>query len=346
MSNYFSVIIPARTNNSYLHDETLPAIEAQSYRNFEVIIVADNAPSFATELKLYPWLSIIESTKFPGVKRDLGANRSKGNVLAFIDDDTAPLADWLKNANKLFSKKDEIVAVGGPGILPPNSNFWEKVFDAILVSFMGSGGYTYRFQKEKERQTDDYPSMNLIIRKDIFLSLDGFGNDYWPGEDSKLGEKLRTILQKHILYHPDLVVYHHRRTSPFGYLKQHWKYGFMRGMFFSHGDKNSMRGVYLLPLLLVVYLFVYLELLFAAYSLKQKDTIIYMGIPLVIYLLCVVFAALKSFLKSYNPFLSFAVAVILPLTHIIYGIGFAAGYTSVLLKKREDSLSSRAQNKQ
>ena len=338
MNNFFTIIIPARSNNKYLHDETLPALEAQSYRDFEVIIVTDNINSFATEIKLYPWLSIIESTKFPGVKRDIGANQAKGNVLAFIDDDTAPLKDWLKNANKLFSKSDDIVAAGGPGILPPNSNFWEKVFDAILVSFMGSGGYTYRFRKEKERQTDDYPSMNLFIKKDVFLSLGGFGNEYWPGEDSKLGEKLRTVLQKHILYHSDLVVYHHRRTSPFGYLKQHWKYGFMRGMFFSHGDKNSMRGVYLLPLLLVVYLFVYVELLFAAYSLQQTDTTIYMGIPLVIYLSCVVFAALKSFFTSYNPLLFVSVVIMLPLTHIIYGIGFAAGYTSVLLKKREKAL--------
>ena len=338
MNNFFTIIIPARSNNKYLHDETLPAIEVQTYRNFEVIIIADDMQSFATELKLYPWLTIIESTKPPGVKRDLGAHQAKGNILAFIDDDTAPFKDWLKNADKLFLRKDDIVAAGGPGILPPNSNFWEKVFDAILVSFMGSGGYTYRFQKEKERKTDDYPSMNLIIRKDVFQALSGFGNDYWPGEDSKLGEKLRTVLQKYILYHPDLEVYHHRRTSPFGYFKQHWKYGFMRGMFFSHGDKNSMRGVYLLPLLLVVYLFVYLELLFAAYSLKQSDTKFYMGIPLAIYLLCVIFAALKSFFKSYNPLLFVSVVIILPLTHIIYGIGFAAGYTSVLLKKREKAL--------
>jgi len=340
MNIFFTVIIPAQSNNSYLHDETLPALEAQTYRDFEVIIIADDMQSFATELKLYPWLSIIESTKPPGVKRDIATNQSRGDILAFIDDDTAPLPNWLKNADKLFSAKDDIVASGGPGILPPKSNFWEKVFDAILVSFIGSGGYTYRFQKEKERKTDDFPSMNLMVKKDVFQALSGFGNDYWPGEDSKLGEKLRTMVQKYILYHPDLVVYHHRRTSPFGYFKQHWKYGFMRGMFFSHGDKNSMRGVYLLPLLFVVYLFVYLELIFAAYSLKQKDTTLYMGIPLAIYLLGVIFVALKNFFKTYNPLLFISILIVLPLTHITYGVGFAAGYTSVLLKKRETALKN------
>ncbi|OGK31004.1 hypothetical protein A3A93_06340 [Candidatus Roizmanbacteria bacterium RIFCSPLOWO2_01_FULL_38_12] len=341
MPIFFSIIIPARELNAYLHEETLPAIESQTYRNLEVIIVADNLHTFANEIKLYPFLKLIESSEPPGVKRDLGAKNAGGQVLVFIDDDTAPMPDLLKNANVLFSRNNELVAAGGPGILPPKSNFWEKIFDTILTSFMGSGGYTYRFKKEKERYTDDYPSMNLFIKKDEFLSLSGFGNDYWPGEDSKLGEKLRKMLNKRILYHPDLASYHHRRTSPFSYLKQHWKYGFMRGLFFAQGDKNSMRAEYLMPLLFLVYLFVYIELLFAASALKQTDTTIYMNVPLLIYIIGTIIVALKGLTRFYNPILFVVVLIILPLTHIIYGIGFAVGYTTHLLKRREQALEKK-----
>ena len=67
--------------------------------------------------------------------------------------------------------------------------FSEKIFDSILTSKFGSGSFTYRFQKEKTRCVDDYPLMNFIIRKDMYEKFGGL-LDYWPGEDSKLCEKI------------------------------------------------------------------------------------------------------------------------------------------------------------
>ena len=111
MPIFFSIIIPARELNAYLHEETLPAIESQTYRNLEVIIVADNLHTFANEIKLYPFLKLIESSEPPGVKRDLGAKNAGGQVLVFIDDDTAPMPDFLKNANVLFSRNNDLLTI-------------------------------------------------------------------------------------------------------------------------------------------------------------------------------------------------------------------------------------------
>ncbi len=38
----------------------------------------------------------------PPLKRDIGAKKAKGEIIAFIDDDAYPRKDWLINAVKNF----------------------------------------------------------------------------------------------------------------------------------------------------------------------------------------------------------------------------------------------------
>ena len=89
--------------------------------------------------------------------------------------------------------------------------------------------------------------MNFLIKKNVFEELGGFNNEYWPGEDSKLCEDLVYKNEGKIFYHPEVCVYHHRRDNLKGFLKQHANYGYHRGAFFAHGDKNSRRLSYIIP---------------------------------------------------------------------------------------------------
>lgn len=188
----FSVIIPVKEIGAYSIDEGLPGLNKLEYSYFEVLLL----PNASTEndkilLKKYPWLRIIPTDDItrPAQKRNIGTRASKGDIIAFIDDDAYPSTQWLKKAACLFQEK-KVEAVCGPGVLPEKTNEWEQIFDLLLKSPIGSGGYSYRFTPEKERYVDDFPSMNLLIKKEIFLELGGFDNDYWPGEDSKLCEEL------------------------------------------------------------------------------------------------------------------------------------------------------------
>lgn len=331
---FISVIIPVKAINNYIIDENLPALGRQSYKEFEAIILPNRkSDKDAKLLKKYPWLRIHPTNYItrPAQKRDIGAKKARGDILSFIDDDAYPTNKWLENVVAVFEKND-VDAICGPGILPIKTSFWERVFDEILVTRVGSGEYAYRFKPDKQRYVDDYPSMNFLIKKDIFWELGGFDNNYWPGEDSKLCEDLVYKKKGKILYDPSIIIYHHRRDNLKGFLEQHGNYGFHRGAFFAHGDKNSRRLSYVIPTFFVSYLFI-IALCFPYTFLYPR--IILFHIPLYIYL----FFAFSVLISALNHSRSLKIAVtstiVLFLMHLVYGVRFIQGFFTGLTKKEK-----------
>jgi len=98
----FSIIIPVRTETDYLR-ETLKKLKQQSFSSFEILVITDK----------------ISGPVSPAIKRNLGAKKSKGLYLAFLDDDSYPDKNWLKNASRLFSP--DIAALCGPCLTPPET---------------------------------------------------------------------------------------------------------------------------------------------------------------------------------------------------------------------------------
>lgn len=331
MSPLVSVIIPIRKIGDYLRNENLPAFVTQTYQNFEVIVLPNNT---SREDKIltskYLWLHIISTGKVtrPAEKRDIGAKKAKGSILAFIDDDAYPAPDWLEKSVHHFElKKTEVLC--GPGIIPPKTNIWERIFNEILKSPIGSGGYQYRFMQKEEQYIDDYPSMNFLIKKDVFEKLGGFNSEYWPGEDSKLCEDLVYKYKGKIYYNPTVLVYHHRRDNVLGYLKQHASYGFHRGAFFAHGDRNSRRLSYLVPTLFVIYLFLLLPLVTIHSS---RATLFFF--PLMTYIFLGLLLIGQSLIRTKNLILSFSTFPVLFLTHVVYGTMFVQGFVKGFINKK------------
>jgi len=327
-SQFVSVIVPVKKHTYYLLFENIPAFEKQTYKNFELIILPNEHVQYdLVLLKKYKWLNIIPTGKVtrPAEKRNIGVKEAKGNIIAFIDDDAYPKSDWLEQIVKSFNKK--IIAVCGPGLIPDNTNNWEKIFDQVITSWLGSGGYSYRFISEKERFVDDYPSMNFLIKKKIFLKLGGFKGNYWPGEDSKLCEEIVYQEKGKILYNPKLIVYHHRRNSLRGFLEQHANYGFHRGAFFAHGDKNSQRITYFIPTLFTVYLLFCLFFLIWFYFFPNINYLIStIYLPAIIYSVFTAQLFFKSLLDTKNIFIALMSPIVLFLTHLTYGILFIKGF--------------------
>lgn len=320
-----SIIIPVKEISNYLLNENLPAFVTQTYKNFEVIVLPNKSNEEDKKLLLnYKWLKIISTGKVtrPAEKRDIGAKKARGSILAFIDDDAYPDSNWLKKAVQYFeSQKSEVVC--GPGIIPKKTNLWEKIFDEILISPIGSGGYQYRFIQKPARFIDDYPSMNFLIQKDVFQKLGGFNSEYWPGEDSKLCEDLVYKFNGKIYYNPTILVFHHRRNNLIDFLKQHANYGFHRGAFFAHGDRNSKRFSYLIPTFFVFYI-VFFALFPNLYSL----------IPLLIYLFLGLFLIIQSLVHTKNVILSLSTFPTLFLIHVVYGTMFVKGFIKGIARNK------------
>lgn len=243
------VIVDYKKENPLLRD-CLEALQKQSFRNFEIILLTD----YENDLR-YPKLRKKSYGRYvgPAEKRDNGARMAKGGIIAFIDDDAYPDESWLERIILNFQNKD-IAAVCGPGVTPPNSSWQEEASGWFSASFLGGGPFGYRFLPGKTRFVDDYPSMNLAIRRKDFLAVGGFDSDFWPGEDTKLCHDLVYKLGKKIVYDPEIIVYHHRRPLWTAHLHQNGNFGLHRGYFARTLPKTSLRLSYFAPSALLLFL--------------------------------------------------------------------------------------------
>ena len=169
LNKTISIIIPVKRINDYLRKETIPALLAQSYKNFEIIILPDKKSK-----EKFPKTRVIPTwpKTGPADKRDLGAKKAKGEILAFLDDDSYPRKNWLKNTINIFEKGgEEVAGVCGPQLTPPSDNLRQKASGWVWATWLGSGGAgTYRCAVAGQREVDDFPTVNLLVKKKDFLN--------------------------------------------------------------------------------------------------------------------------------------------------------------------------------
>ena len=313
----FSVIIPVRKTNDYLK-ETISKLKKQSFKDFEILVITDK----------------ISGSANPSEKRNLGAKKAKGEYLAFLDDDSYPHKNYFNNALKLIEKNPEFSAFCGPCLTPPKDNLYQKASGLLWSSWLGSGGAgVYRNSVQKSRFVDDYPSVNLIVKKNDFSLVGGFDVSFWPGEDTVLCLNLVKKLNKKILYHPSLIVYHHRRSVLLPHLQQITRYAVQRGFFVKKFPETSLKIGYFIPTLFFLYL-----LLFLINVIYLRQFLL--NIPLYLYL-SILFLSFLIFVFNKNKLkVSFLATITIPITHLYYGILFLHG-----LFKKDVKFKAHAFNK-
>jgi GT2 family glycosyltransferase len=175
---------------------------------------------------------------------------------------------------------------------------------------------------QKARLVDDYPSVNLIIKKECLDAVGGFDIKYWPGEDTKLCLELTRRYGRKIFYSPILVVYHCRRSVFHPHLIQLSRYASHRGFFAKVFPETSLRISYLIPSIFLVYLLV-LPILFA-YS---KITFVFL-IPLLTYLLSLGVEMVHIYFKSGSLAKSILAVIGIFFSNLTYGFFFIKGLLS------------------
>jgi len=313
----FSIIMPVRAINDYVK-ESVSHIKRLDYSNYEVFIITDEDDRFGFN---DPKINIIVSGKVgPGEKRNLGAKLATGDVLAFLDDDSYPRNDWLKNASDIF-KDDNVFALGGTAITPEDADYLERMSGYLFESFIVSGKTTYRYKPEEKRLINDYPSVNLFVRKSSFEEVGGFPVEFWPGEDTKLCLDLVERYKNNFPYDPEVLVYHHRRKIFKPHLKQISRYGRHRGQFARIFPKTSRVPMYFAPSIFSLLLFsgLAMSLIFPIfYPLYFGGLLTYIGL-----LLFASYRVLRNKEKNTRAYFDFISGAFL--THIYYGINFLIG---------------------
>lgn len=310
-----SIVIPTRSINNYIL-QSIKNIIAMDFSDFEILIFSD----LPNKNFHFPKTRIIASGPVgPAEKRNLALKYAKGKFLAFLDDDAYPDKNWLTKALANFDNS-KIAAVGGPGFTPLEDNFWQQASGWTSASPLGSGPYAYRFLPDKKRFVDDYPSMNLIIRKNNFEQIHGFDSSFFPGEDTKLCLDIIN-LDKKIIYDPEAIVFHHRRSLFIPHLKQIGSYGLHRGFFARQYPQTSARLPYFLPSILL--LLVILNLINFALQFPLPMII---SLPLVIYSLMLILNSFWILSKSRSIMIAIICLPSVLLTHLYYGVRFIQGF--------------------
>ncbi|GFM31471.1 glycosyltransferase [Novosphingobium sp. PY1] len=187
----YSVVIPSYERHAQL-GELVDALSRQIERDFEVVIVDQSEQ---------PWSRVDENWGFPlcyyhspikgAVRaRNNGALLAQGEIIAFVDDDCLPEADWLANARKYF--EDEGV-VGLEGLIRSDHEGdpdWRPVTN---VGFEGIG----------------FMTANLMVRSSAFQHLGGFDLQFDKPhfrEDTDFGWRLQDLGK--VPYGHDVVVFH------------------------------------------------------------------------------------------------------------------------------------------
>lgn len=319
----FSIIITFSIQNDYLL-ENLHHINQQTFNDFEVILISENQISLDTS-KYNFTLKILKSIQiFPGIKRHEAAKKANSEYLCFIDDDAYPNPNWLKDLNAEILENN-YSCIGGPAI----DIFSEKNIGS-LFSFTYKckyiGGFPERYlQLYPKREVEDWPSVNLTIKKSLYDKSSGFNHKIWPGEDTLLCNELNEKLNSKINYIPHIYVNHHRRTTFKKHVKQIIGYAKTRGVFFMSKIKNSRNIKFAIPSIFLVYITsITVFLIIKPNIVFEYSKLIFF--PLILYFMINLIATmLSNYQQKNNFFYNFVHIGVNFINHILYGFGFLKG---------------------
>ena len=309
-----SVIVP-------LHKRT-PAFEQciaetllQLGDRHELIVVSDADPG-ALPNGARVLLTGSATDTSPAEKRDVALAEARGDLCAFLDDDAYPGARWIQSAVERFADPS-IAAVGGPGVTPPGSSWRERAGGAFYESPFGSGSLRFRFAPlGAARDVDDFPAYNFFVRTAVLRAIGGWASRFYGGEDTKVCLDLRRAGQR-IVYDPEVLVYHHRRTVFAAHLRQVANVGRHRGHFVRIHPETSRRPLYFAPSAGLV-------VAIAALGWAATEPTLLLGLAL----LCAAVAASVTgwaLRDGRDPAVAAVLPVVVAATHAAYGAAFVRG---------------------
>ena len=179
---FISVVIP--NLHSPVIGLTLDSVHRQTYdrTHYEVIVVGQDRLELVREDGLVRFLRS-DVPLPPSVARNRGAAAARGEILAFLDADCEVFPDWL-TAIASWHNEPGVQVVGG-AVDFAYDRYW-TLADNI------STFHEFWLDAPGDRRSL-LPSLNLSIRRSLFLEVGGFDERYPrpSGEDSDLSLRLR-----------------------------------------------------------------------------------------------------------------------------------------------------------
>jgi succinoglycan biosynthesis protein ExoA len=334
---FVSIIMPIRNESTFIED-CLNAILSQNYpeKKFEVIVVDGLSDDGTTDIlrrfkEKYNKIKIFKNDKkIVSTALNIGISKSIGDIIVRIDGHTIIKKDFISKNIELLNKHEEAWIVGGP-IIHKGKNSFSKALALTMSSSFGVGNANHR-KSDYEGYAEG--AVFPAIRKFVFSKVGLFDEHFVRNQDDEFN--YRVILNGgKIFISPSVSHSYFVRDSASKLFKQYFQYGFWKiEIIKKHRSTISIR--HLIPLFFVIYLKGLVFLLFVTINL---GAIILSLVPLLTYLVLVVFHILVT-LKNTKAFsiglLSGYCAIIM---HIAYGVGTFAGiFPKIFLNSKLNKL--------
>jgi glucosyl-dolichyl phosphate glucuronosyltransferase len=168
-----SVVIAAFTMERWAYlQEAVASVSAQTEPVLETVVVIDHHPGLLAQARhSLTGVTVIPNAGGRGASgaRNTGVAASRGEVVAFLDDDVVALPTWLASLLPHFSNSD-VVGVGGR--LEP---LWAGSEPRWFPPEFGwAVGTSYRGMPEVAEPVRNVWSGNMAIRRRVFDSIGGF----------------------------------------------------------------------------------------------------------------------------------------------------------------------------
>ena len=211
-----SVVVCSHNGERTIGD-TLGGLTKLTYPDYEVIVV-DDGSSDGTASVAATFGARVISTENRGLAsaRNTGRHASSGEIVAYVDDDARPDPDWLFYLAATF-RGSGYAGVGGPNIPPP-----DEEFVAACVAHAPGGPVHVLLS---DREAEHIPGCNMAFRKECLEAVGGFDPSFAAaGDDVDICWALQRAGWA-LGFNPGAVVWHRRRNSIGGYLRQQRGYG-------------------------------------------------------------------------------------------------------------------------
>lgn len=174
---FVSIVMPAFNEEKYI-SEALQAVCCLDYpRDRYEIIVVDNgskddtvpiAKKYAEQVYILPNVRV-------GAVRNFGVQKSKGEIIAFLDSDCVPPKRWIRDTLS-YMEDNGCDAVGGLGLIRENSTWVESSWILNQVPI--------------NKSSKILAGAAIIMKKSSFLNVGGFNEKINAGEDTLLAGDL------------------------------------------------------------------------------------------------------------------------------------------------------------
>jgi glycosyltransferase involved in cell wall biosynthesis len=214
----------------------LQSLRDLRYPHYEVVVVNDGSTDRTLEISQgFPEVRLIsQQNRGLSAARNVGAEASSGDIVAYTDSDCVVDPDWLTYLAHTFINGG-FVAVGGPNLPPPEDS---RTAACVAAS---PGGPTHVLLNDDV--AEHIPGCNMAFSRQVLLDLGGFDAVFRSaGDDVDLCWRFQDA--GHVIgFSPAAMVWHFRRNTVTAYLRQQRGYGAAEALlYFKHPYRFNLLG--------------------------------------------------------------------------------------------------------